>query len=77
MWLRYLVQKRGRGGILMRGRGGKGRGGEIFNYLYVWFKRGEGREGILITNVFGSREEGRDDKTKLLFYPYNFIVKVL
>jgi hypothetical protein len=21
----------------------KGRGGEIFNYLYVWFKRGEGR----------------------------------
>jgi hypothetical protein len=32
--------ERGRGGILM-----KGRGGEIFNYLYVWFKRGEGREG--------------------------------
>jgi hypothetical protein len=32
---------------------------------------GEGREGILIANVFGSRGEGRDDKTKLLFYPYN------
>jgi hypothetical protein len=31
-----LVQK--------RGRGGKGRGGEIFNYLYVGFKREEGRE---------------------------------
>jgi hypothetical protein len=29
----------------------------------------EGREGILITNVFGSGRERRDDKTKLLFYP--------
>jgi hypothetical protein len=57
-----------RGGILMRERGG-----EIFNYLHVWFRRGEGREGILIANVFGSRGEGRDDKIKLLFYPYNLI----
>jgi hypothetical protein len=73
-----LVQKRGRGGEGRNfneggGREGKGRGGEIFNYLYVWFKRGEGREEILITNVFGSRGEGRDDKTKLFFYPYNLI----
>jgi hypothetical protein len=34
-------------------------------------REGEGREEILIANVFGSRGEGRDDKTKLLFYPYN------
>jgi hypothetical protein len=35
-------------------------------------KRGEdGRRKILIVNVFGSGREGRDDKTKLLFYPYN------
>jgi hypothetical protein len=26
---------------------------------------------ILIANVFGSRGEGRDDKTKFSFYPYN------
>jgi hypothetical protein len=27
------------------GREGEGRGGENFNYLYVWFKRGEVRGG--------------------------------
>jgi hypothetical protein len=36
-------------------------------------REGEGREGILITNVFGSGREGRDDETKLFFYPYNAI----
>jgi hypothetical protein len=52
---------------------GEGRGGKeiYFNYLYVWFKRWEMREDILIVNVFGSRGEGREDKTKLLFFPYN------
>jgi hypothetical protein len=39
-------------------------------------REGEVREEILIINVFGSRGEGRDDKTKLLFYPYSFIVRV-
>jgi hypothetical protein len=42
-----------------------------FNYLSVWFTRGEGREEILIANMFGSQGEGRDDITKLHFYPYN------
>jgi hypothetical protein len=34
-------------------------------------KGGDGRERILIVNVFGSRREGRDYNIKLLFYPYN------
>jgi hypothetical protein len=33
------------GGILIKGRGGVGKGGENFNYLYVWFKREKGRGG--------------------------------
>jgi hypothetical protein len=51
----------------------EGRGGEVmsFNYLFVWFARGEGREEILIANMFGSQGEGRDNITKLHFYPYN------
>jgi hypothetical protein len=32
----------GRGGILMEGREWEGR---YFNYLYVWFKRWEGKGG--------------------------------
>jgi hypothetical protein len=51
----------------MEGRGREGR----FICL-VQKMEGEGREVILIANMFGSRREGRDDKTKLLFYPYNF-----
>jgi hypothetical protein len=39
----------------------------------VQTREGEGRGGILITNVFGSGRKERDDKTKLLFYPYNAI----
>jgi hypothetical protein len=36
-----LVQKKGGEGRDFNE--GKGRGGEIFNYLYIWFKRGEER----------------------------------
>jgi hypothetical protein len=57
----------GRGGISMEGKGREGR----FICL-VQKMEGEGRELILIANMFGSRREWRNDKTKLLFYPYNF-----
>jgi hypothetical protein len=35
-------------------------------------KRGEERAKNLIANMFGSHGEGIINKTKLLFYPYNF-----
>jgi hypothetical protein len=47
----------------------RGREGRDFNEREG--REGEGRERILIVNVFGSRREGRDYKIKLLFYPYN------
>jgi hypothetical protein len=52
--------------------GWEGKGGEGRFICLVQKMEGEGREVILIANMFGSGREGRDDKTKLLFYPYNF-----
>jgi hypothetical protein len=55
--------------------GGEGKGGED-NFLIIFMfgsKEGKGGGRFLIINVFGSRREGRDDKTKLPFYPYNLI----
>jgi hypothetical protein len=40
-----LVQKRGRGGIFIEGRGGEGRRGKFFNYICVWFRRRKGMGG--------------------------------
>jgi len=51
----------------------EGREGEIYQ-LNIWLvqtMRGKGRGGILIKYMFGSQGEGRDFKTKLLFYPSN------
>jgi hypothetical protein len=38
---------------------GEGRGGENFNYLYVWFKRGEERDFNCIYVWFTRGGEGR------------------
>jgi hypothetical protein len=54
----------------MRGRGGKGREGEIFNYLYVWFKRGEGRDFNCECVWFTRGGEGRT-KLNYLFILIN------
>jgi hypothetical protein len=56
---------------------GEGRGGEEKLLIIYMFGSKEMRGWILITNVFGLRGEGRNDKTKLLFYPYNFIVRII